>query len=155
MANYQTVETREYVDMETGEVKSIEMSKRFSYKIQEDDFFMIFYKYVQANLELKSFLAFKMLIALGKRADWETGKVVVSTAERELIMSEIHGCSKNFSRIMGELVRSGAVAGSRGNYFINPKYFWKGSLKKRRELIDKGYEFYAEFGFKKPQNDSL
>ena len=155
MAKYKEIYSKEFIDARTGEVQRIETAKIHTHKIKSiDENICIYNEYLQRDLNLKSYLAFKLLCELCNRGDWDTCKVVVGTAERIDICNKIGASSKNWSRLISDLKKSGAISGDKGTYYINPKYMWKGSAEKRKELIDAGYEFYAEFGFRKPEEQT-
>lgn len=151
MPNYQTIETHEYVDCTTGEIKSIETKKRYTRKLDVKEFYITFCELVQNIYSIKSAKTLFLLTELCCRANYDTGRIDLTTKVRKEISEKIQLGLSNFSKHIRILLDLGVITGSGGTYYINPEIFWKGSLQKRQELLDKGYEFYAEFGFRKPE----
>lgn len=147
MAHYNHVLSREIVDKETGEVSRVELVKSYSYKCTDDNFVMLFFKYIRGITDLKSFKAFQVLMKLVDIADWNTGELTLSPKKRKNICDILNISRCNLSTHLTSLSKCGLISGKQSDYKINPQIFWKGELGKRKELLADP-EFYVEFGFR-------
>lgn len=99
---------------------------------------------------IKSVSALKLLPRLLEMAQFNTGEISLSTGMRAQLMTELNLSKSVFTRALNELLENGALFpkvlvtknkdGSetrteiKGEYIVNPEMFWKGDLKKRRQL---------------------
>jgi hypothetical protein len=132
---YQQTNTREIVDCETGEVKIVETSKVFTAKVSSDSFYMTFVDYLSPIFQLKSDAAKTLLVWLCKHADFNTGVVSISPADRKQICVELNITNSTISNNLKKLVELKLISGNGGRYLINPQVFWKGDLKERTKLL--------------------
>ena len=135
-------------------------TKQFVYKSEEEPFYAVFFNYIRWVYNLNGSLAIKLLLRLMETAEFNTGKVLVTTGVREDIMSTLGICSQAVSRALKELVDVGALSRvyfvdkrtgeervRKGEYTVNPQMFWKGDFRTRKKLT---VEFKAEY-----DNDGL
>lgn len=153
MARFKNAMSREYINAETGETTRIELTKSFTYKCKEDNFIMIFYEFIRSISDLKSFKAFQVLAEFARYVDWNTGHVILSPGRRREICKVLNITKNNLSTYLKALVKSKLIFGQQSEYTVNPQVFWKGDLDKRREIL-KNKEFYVEFGFRNPDDES-
>ena len=135
---------REFVDVETGEVKTIETSKTSSQKIKEDNFYMTFIDYVAPFYNLKSDNARKLLVWMCEHAEFNTGKVSLTTKKRQEIAETINISSNTITNNLSVLKKAGLISGEKGEFVINPQIFWKGDLNTRRKFLETA-EFKVKF----------
>ena len=143
-----STETR-YID-ENGQERVVTTQKEYAYKSNEDSFYMVFIKFVKWMYGIKSVSALKLLPRLLEMAQFNTGEISLSTGMRAQLMTELNLSKSVFTRALNELLENGALFpkvlvtknedGSetkteiKGEYIVNPEMFWKGDLKKRRQL---------------------
>lgn len=135
MAKYQQINQREYVDCETGEVKTIEVEKTFTTKVNPDAFYMTFIDYISPIFKLKSDAAKTLLIWLCSHAEFNSGTVSISASDRKSICSELNITNSTISNNLKKLKELNLISGEGGTYTINPQIFWKGDLKERRNIL--------------------
>lgn len=136
MAIYnQTIETQ-YVDTETGEVKSIETQKVFTSKIKPDEFYMTFVDYIGPLYKITNGATKNLLIWLCQHANYNTGTVNLSASIRKQMCIDLNTTNSTISHGIKVLKDSKLLDGEGGTFQINPQIFWKGELSKRKELLD-------------------
>lgn len=121
------------VDKETGEI--ITTSKTFSIKTTQDTFYMSYIEYLSPVLQLKSQLDKDVLMYFCMMAEYNTGKVSLSTQERQDLLTKLDVASQALSRSVNNLKEVDLISGDRGLYYINPKVFWKGTNETRDKLL--------------------
>ena len=97
---------------------------------------------------IKSITTLKILYKLLEYAEWETGKVSLSPGRRIDIMNELDIKKSSLTQAINQLTEvnaiipetivdqsTGEIKNLKGEYTINPEMFWKGDLKKRKDLI--------------------
>lgn len=135
MTKYQTTNIREIIDCETGEVKVIDSSKIFTTKVTTDSFYMTFIDYVSPIFKLKSDITKSILVWLCQHAEFNSGIVSLSSADRKTICTELETTNSTISSSLKKLVELKLISGGSGKYTINPQIFWKGDLKEREKLL--------------------
>jgi hypothetical protein len=98
---------------------------------------------------VKSATTIKILHQLMEMADFNSGEVSLSTGKRKEIMYRFNISRSSFTQSLNYLIEqnilqqkfyvdqsTGEVTNEeiKGEYRINPDMFWKGDLKKRKEL---------------------
>lgn len=134
---------REVVDKETGEVVSVDTSKIISRKIQDDAFYMVYIDFIAPFFKLKN-NAKNILIWMCNHAEFNTGRVSLTTKDRETLADEIGICANTITNNLAALKKAGLIEGEKGVFNINPQVFWKGDLKARRDLLANN-EFKIKF----------
>ena len=129
-------QTREVLDLTTGEVARLETTKRHKITIESDGFYMVFIDYVAPIFKLTNGTAKSVLSWLCCHAQFNTGRVSISQADRKEIMDSLDISKNTLSRSLNELCQKKLLKGERGTYIINPFLFWKGDLKSRNALLD-------------------
>lgn len=125
------------------------ISRTVVHKLDDEDaFYMVFVDYVSWMFELKSITTIKVLNKLLSKSEFNTGLLDISTGLREQLMTELNLSRPAISKAINELVEkdvlrpctlvntdTGEVLKTlKGQYMVNPAMFWKGDLKKRKEL---------------------
>jgi DNA-binding IclR family transcriptional regulator len=85
-----------------------------------------------------------MSVLCGK-AEHDKGYIDMTLKMKEIILEELEMTSTHFNNITSKLAKKGFISKDKGRYHINPKYFWKGSLKARREKINDELELSIKF----------
>ncbi len=134
---------------EQGRTRVQTTEKKINFKVDDDDkFYMVFLNCVSWMYGIKSLTTLKILYKLLEYAEWETGKVSLSPGRRVDIMAELDIKKSTLTQSINQLVEvhalypestvdktTGEIKTLRGEYTINPEMFWKGDLKKRKDLI--------------------
>lgn len=136
MAKYSTVLQREVVNPETGELVTIESSKTFTTKITEDKFYMTFIDYMGPIFGIKPEAAKSLLAWLCAHAEYNTGKVSLSAADRKQICTDLQVSNNSITNYLRSLKELKLINGEKGTFIINPSVFWKGELAARRKLLE-------------------
>lgn len=136
MAKYSTVLQREVVNPETGEIVTIESSKTFTTKITEDKFYMTFIDYMSPIFGIKPEAAKSLLAWMCSHAEYNTGKVSLSAADRKQICADLQISNNSITNYLRSLKDLKLIDGERGTFTINPSVFWKGELAARRKLLE-------------------
>ena len=138
-----------YIDANGQEgVKTI--TKEFIHKATESEpFYMVFIDYVKWMYNVKSATTIKILHQLMEMADFNTGEVSLSPGKRKEIMNQFNISRSSFTQSLNYLIEQNILQQKfyvdkntgeltneeiKGEYRINPDMFWKGDLKKRKEL---------------------
>lgn len=135
MGKFNTYTQREILNPDTGEIVTIESSKTFTTKITEDKFYMTFIDYMSPFFGLKPDSAKVLLAWLCSHAEYNTGKVSLSAADRKQICSELNISNNTITNHLRTLKNLKLIDGGKGTFIINPKIFWKGELAARKELL--------------------
>lgn len=137
--------TKQYVDPETGELIVQDTSKEFVVKTTADAFFMTFINYTTGMYDGLRVKDRELLEEFCKLAEFDTGVINLSAALRTDICDKLSINPSNFSKHIRVLKDNGLITGDRGKYNINPKIFWKGSLKSREQALKEGLDFTLKF----------
>ena len=130
--------TTEIVDKETGEVISSTISKTFSVKAKSDEFYFTFLTLLKDIIGLKSIVDLKVLYVLCNMAEFNTGKVSMSTNKRGEICEMLGITYNTLANSISRLKKNNFITDKKRDYTINPDYFWKGDLKTRDQLLKEG-----------------
>lgn len=127
----------EVLNPETGELMQYETSKTYKEKINSDNFYMVFLDYMAPLFKIKSHITRQVLDKLCQMAEFNTGKVTVSTSDRKELCDSIEINAQQFSRALKQLKDLNLITGDSGSFKINPEIFWKGDQNiRRKELLD-------------------
>lgn len=132
---WQTSSFKEYVDKETGEVVSTEITKSFTKKIDVESFYMVFIDYISPLYKLKSDTAKSILNYMCSLAEFNEGKVYLTTNKRKQMCEDLGIKTTSLTNNLKLLKKSNLISGLDGDFIINPQIFWKGSTDTRRQLL--------------------
>ncbi len=149
-------EQTERVDPSTGEVILTTTKKTTLLKVSSDDeFFQVYYNHLNQFYELSG-KEISLLLELNKLAIFNTGKVSLTADDRDQLTKTLNTSTSRISKMLSNLVKSKAIAGSRGSYSINPTIFWKGDKQKRQELLKSGeYALKVEYSLVDKNNNEI
>ena len=150
--NVYQVTTREVFDRTTGEIGYAETVKRQKITIESESFYMVFIDYMAPLFSLKNGTSKAVLSKLCEMAEFNTGKVNLSTGAREKICKSLEISNNVLSKSLKELSEKKLIAGSKGTYTINAQIFWKGDLRSRSAYIN-SKEFTISFTVPLEQQD--
>ena len=136
MAKFFKEKTTTVIDKQTGEVLSQQEDHvTFSKVKSEEHFFMVFINFISPFFNLKSDACKTILIKLCTLAEWNTGKISLSTNRRAELCKELDCSSQTFSNCLTTLKKHHLIWGKGGEFQINPQLFWKGDVVKRNEQL--------------------
>lgn len=121
--NKYSVDTTMVVNPETGELGTIEKRKKYSVTLDSDPFYMVFIDYIAPLFSLTNATSKNVLSILCTKAAFNTGKVSLSTADRNEIMETLNIKKTALSNSLKELTDKKLISGSKGSYIINPQIF--------------------------------
>lgn len=122
-----------HVDKETGEV--LVSSKTYSINVNQDEFYMTFIENMAGFFKLKSVVDIKVLTKFCIMAEYNTGKVVLSAAERKELVTFLDISIQQLTNSINNLKKNALINGEKGTYKLNPLVFWKGKNDVRNGLI--------------------
>lgn len=123
------------VDKTSGEISNIETVKKERIYIESEPFYMVFIDYISPLFNLKNGTSKAVLSLLCCRAEFNTGKVSISSADRKDICDKLDISNNVLSMSLKELNDKKLISGAKGTYIINAQIFWKGDLKTRNATI--------------------
>lgn len=133
LRNEQTIEQ---VNPETGEIVTLVSAKEYSTRIKPDTFYMTFIDYISPLFKLKSENARKLLTWMCCHAEYNTGTVHITAADRKEIASSLNIAITTITNNLAKLKELGLITGESGKFQINPMIFWKGDTKVREKMIN-------------------
>jgi hypothetical protein len=131
-----------FTDFETGEIKQRVTSKEFSTKTSVDRFYMVFLGAVTDDLTGKEI---KLLSEFCMRAEWNKGYLDMSTFVKNEIIEATGLTSSYYNNLTSSLEKKKYISKDKGRYFINPKFFWRGELKYRKQMLQKDINLRIKF----------
>ena len=144
-----------FIDRETGEEITNTISKVFTEDVESTDhFFMTYIDFIAPWFNLKPEIAKTILMWLCKNAEFNTGKVSLTTQKRKDLANELGITPQTLSNSLTALKKSKLIDGNNGEFQINPKIFWKGSQESRNALL-KNATIVMTFGLEESKEDSL
>ena len=146
--------TTEIVDKETGEIISSTISKTFSVKTKSDEFYFTFLTLLKDIIGLKSIVDLKVLYVLCNMAEFNTGKVSMSTNRRDEICDILGITYNTLANSISRLKKSNFITDKKRDYTINPTYFWKGDLKTREQVLKNGGKLTLNIEFESESSNN-
>lgn len=139
MAHYVKSVVKEVLDKETGEIYTVETSKTWSSKVHDtESFYMVFVNWISLEYQIKSDVAKSILTWMLTNAEYNTGKVRLTTVDREEVCKLYNITNNALSIYLNKLKKLNLIQGSKGIFNINPEIFWKGELSVRNKLLKDG-----------------
>ena len=122
------------VDTSTGEV--LTTSKKFAVRQTVEEFYMTFINFIKPFYELTSGTDIKLLTWMCTKAEYNTGRVLITPDIRKEIVILLGVTAQQISNSITALKNKNLLKGSRGTYYINPEIYWKGSMDARKGLME-------------------
>lgn len=126
---------KELVDRTTGEIIQTEIVKSFTKKVNVEQFYMTFIKYIAPIYQLKSDTAKSVLNYMCSHAEFDTGKVKLTAGSRLEICKYIGISATSLTNNLNLLKKLNLISGSKGDFIINPQIFWRGSMDTRDQIL--------------------
>lgn len=122
-------------DLETGEVTEFSEHKSVQLK-RTEPFFQVYSQQILALYSTDVMNATtKVLYKMLEYAEWNTGKVFMTTDRVEEIMSSCNISRASYHRGVKELISKGIITKGKGSYTIAENMYWKGDMKMRESII--------------------
>lgn len=129
----------EYLDTDSGELKTKVTSKTFAVKTKTDGFYMTFFENLASFFQINSTKEIFILVELCARAEYSTGKVMIVAALKKELLEKFDTSDSYFTACLKDLCKKGLLMKlGTGYYQINPLIFWKGDTKERARMLEKG-----------------
>lgn len=113
-----------YVDMATGEEVTTNTSKTFIEKVESTEhFFMTYIDFIAPWFNLKPEIAKNILMWMCQNAEFDTGKVSLTTQKRKDLCKKFDITPQTLSNALTSLKKSHLVHGENGEFQINPQVF--------------------------------
>lgn len=131
----------------TGQTEEIETKKIVKIDVKPDDeFYMVYIKYMSTYYELKYADDIKILAKLCEWVEWEKGIVYLTSTRRLEITDKLKIHNANISKSLNRLREKKLISGKGGEFLLNPTAYWKGSKQARYEmLMDKGIQVQFDY----------
>lgn len=130
------VDTTQVVDTQTGEIATVETVKRHKISVDSEPFYMVFIDYIAPFYNLSNTTSKNVLAWMCTKAEFNTGKISLSTKDRDDIINLLGIKKSALSNALKELNEKDLIKGEKGSYIINPQIFWKGDLLTRNNLLN-------------------
>jgi predicted transcriptional regulator len=120
---------------ETGEFMEFSQHKSVQLK-KTEPFFQVYSQQILALYSTDVMNATtKVLYKMLEYAEWNTGKVFMTTDRVEEIMSSCNISRASYHRGVRELIDKGIIIKGKGSYTIAENMYWKGDLKMREDIM--------------------
>lgn len=123
------------VDKETGEI--ITTNKTYSIKTDPENFYMTYIESLASFFKIGTILDVKVLVKFCTIAEYNSGRVLVTSEVRKEIMEFLNIDKYRLSRSIKQLRELNLITGDYGTYYLDPAVFWKGTNSMRRSLLKK------------------
>jgi hypothetical protein len=131
-----------FTDYETGEIKQRIQAKEFTSRQDVDKFYMVFLGAVTNDLTGKEMT---LLSEFCMRAEYNKGYIDINAFVKKEIMDIMGVSESHFNNLTSSLAKKKYISKDKGRYFINPKYFWRGDTKYRKQLMKKDVGIRIKF----------
>lgn len=139
MATFCESKTTELLDKETGEIITIETSKTWRAKVKHvQEFYMVFVDWISLEYQIKSSISKSILTWMLVNAEYNTGKVRLTTEDRAQICKLYQISNNALSTRLKELKDLSLITGQKGIFYLNPELFWKGEISARNQILQEG-----------------
>jgi Firmicute plasmid replication protein (RepL) len=126
---------KEILDKETGELVSVTTEKVYTIDAPKDHFFMAFIDNMASFYKIKSATDKDVIVWLCSHAEYNTGKVRLTTKSRQELCEDLGLKNSSLSRSIKKLKELNLISGESGEFTINPEIFWKGDTLTRKKKI--------------------
>lgn len=135
---YEQVE--QVVDHETGEIT--EEKRVYKRQIEKEKFMMVYLESVSGILKINNPIEYKVLLTLWEMSEFETNRIILVKPIKEGIANKLKYAFKTVENAISRLAKKDLlVKKGAGIYFLNPKYFFKGSEIARSNAIKVIFDF--------------
>lgn len=133
-------EVTQVLDNTTGEV--LEERKMYKRQVEKEKFMLVYLESISGILRISSPIEYKVLLALWEMSEFETNRVILVKPIKESIAEKLNYGFKTVENAISRLAKKELlIKKGAGIYFLNPKYFFKGSEIARSNAIKVIFEF--------------
>ena len=101
----------------------------------KSDFIFTFPEGMEIYYELKSLVDVKVIFGLLEFVQINNPVILLTPERRKAISIKLKVSVQQVTNSISALKKVGVVVGSRGEYIVNPKMFWKGSTSERAKFL--------------------
>ena len=133
-------EVEQIVDHKTGEIT--EEKRVYKRQVEKEKFMMVYLESLSGILRINSPIEYKVLLALWEMSEFETNRVILVKPIKESLARKLNYGFKTVENSISRLAKKDLlVKKGAGIYFLNPKYFFKGSEIARSNAIKVIFDF--------------
>ena len=139
--------TTQVVDTTTGELVSQTTTKQFVIKTTPDKFYQTYLNFMAPVLGVTKGNDFKVLCGMMFFVEYDTDKVSLTPEKRKELENLVSLKSQTVSNALNNLKKLKLITGSRGDYRVDPRVLWLGTLNTRTTLLksDNGLNVNLKF----------
>lgn len=104
------------------------------FKRDNEPYFMVFLSALAPSLNL-TMGELRLMAVLNTFANYNTGAFALTTKDRDNICEMLSIKRQSLSNALNGLKRKLLLSYDRGEWQINPEYFWKGEMKVREQML--------------------
>lgn len=125
-----------------------------------DHYWMVFPGSMHCLDSLNGVVPVRVLFCLMSRVEFNTGHISLNSSRKGVLLSELGMSDQMFSRairilcrdnIMSPVMyvdrRTGEERISRGDYMVNPAFFWRGLLRSRNKVLEEYCSVRSSYEF--------
>lgn len=125
----------ERVDTSTGEILS-RTTKTFVRNTSAEDFIQVYLNDLSGLFALNGKIEHNLLSLLWRDTGFNTNKIFLLKPQKEAYAIEMDCKLDSINNAIISIVKKGLLLREeRGNYYLNPKYFFKGETSRRKIII--------------------
>jgi hypothetical protein len=98
----------------------------------------------QEERKIKSYVVLHVLSYLVEHAEYNTNRICLTKANRLDLCKELDISDKQMRNALLDLINRDLLGEVLGNYYLNPKYYWKGKMSYRQKVIDQLSEAHLD-----------
>ena len=113
-------------DMQTGQI--VEERRIFTKKVDKEKFMMVYLESMGSILKINSPIEYKVLLTLWEMSEFETNRIILVKDIKKEIAERLGYVFKTVENAVSRLSKKNLLI-KKGTaiYYLNPKYFFKGS----------------------------
>jgi len=136
-------EVTEVISQETGEI--LESKKFYKQRVEKDKFMMVYLESMGSILKINSPIEYKVLLTLWEMSEFESNRIILVKSIKKEIANNLGYVFKTVENAISRLLKKNLlVKRERSIYYLNPKYFFKGSEIARAKAIKVIFDFNLE-----------
>lgn len=131
------------IDKESGE--EITSRRVIKQTIAREKFMAIYLQDASGYLEIESTVHFKVLFALWQLAEFDTNELILIKSKKEEIAAKLEYAYKTVDNAITQLAKKQIIIRKNTSvYYLNPKFFWKGSEIARSKALEVVLQYNIE-----------
>lgn len=135
---YEQVE--QVVSIETGEM--VEEKRLYKRRVEKEKFMIVYLESMSGILKIDSPIEYKVLLTLWEMSEYESNRIILVKSIKQEIADKLNYVFKTVENAISRLSKKGLlVKKDTAVYYLNPKYFFKGSEIARANAIKVIFDF--------------